>query len=92
MFTSIVELTVPHAASLNPRLPEKGSEGSPCITSFEGKLSGRLKFIKRLGSPPRDKNKNSDAYAGYADLIANIGPKPHTDMSGRSFPSLISPR
>ena len=88
MFTSIIELTVPHTASLGSHLPEKGLEGSPYRTSDEEKLSGRLNQSSGSDRRRGTKTKNSDAYAGYADPIANIGPRPHMDMSGRSFPSL----
>ena len=36
--------------------------------------------------------KNYDARAGYAGPIASVGPKPLTDMSGKSLPSLMPPR
>ena len=92
LFTSIIELTVPRALSLSSRLPEKGSERSSCRTSFEEKLLGRLSHSSGSDRRQETKTENGDAYAGYADLIANIGPKPRIDMSGRSFPSLIPPR
>ena len=88
LFTSIIKLTVPRAASLSSRLPEKGSEGSPCRTSFEGKLLGRLSQLSGSDHRRETKTKNGNAYVGYADLIANFRPEPRTDMSGRSFPSL----
>ena len=92
MFTRIIELTVPRAASLSSRLPEKGSEGSPYRTSFEEKLLGRLSQSSGSDHRRETKTKNGDAYAGYADLIANVEPEPRTDVSSRSFPSLIPPR
>ena len=89
LFTSIIELTVPRTASLSSPLLEKGSEGSPCKTSFEEKLLGCLNQSSGSDHRQETQTKNGDAYAGYANLIANVGPKPSTDMSGRSFPSLI---
>ena len=57
LFTSIIELTVPRTPSFCIRLLEKGSEGSACRISFKEKLSGRLKSIEWLESPPRDGNE-----------------------------------
>ena len=36
--------------------------------------------------------KNCDARAGYADPVANVGPEPYMDMSGKSSLSLMPPR
>ena len=57
LFTSIIEFTVPRTTSFSSHLLEKGSEGSPCRIFFEERLSGCIKSIERLGSPPRDENK-----------------------------------
>ena len=92
MFTSIIEFTVTHTTSFSSRLLEKGSEGSSCRISFEEKLSGRLNQSNGSDRRRETETKNGDAYAGYTDLVANVGPKPCTDMSGKSFPSLIPPR
>ena len=88
LFTSIIELTVPHAACLSSCLPEKGSERSPCRISFKEKLLGHLNQSSGLDCRRETKTKNSDAYAGYAALIANIGPKPaQTCLVGASHRS-----
>ena len=92
MFTSIIEFTVPRTASFSSRLLEKGPEGSSYRISFKEKLSGCLNQSSGSDHRQETQTKNGDAYAGYADLIAKIGPEPRMDMSGRSFPSLIPPR
>jgi len=92
LFTSITEFTVPRTLSFSIRLLEKGSEGSAYRISFKEKLSGRLKSIEWLGSPLRDRNKKLRCSEGHTIPIANVGPEPRTDMSGKSFSSLMPPR
>ena len=92
LFTSIIELIVPRSASLSSRLPKKGSKGSPYRTSFKEKLLGCLSRSSGSDRHREAKMKNGDAYAGYFNLVANVGPETCMNMSGRSFPSLIPPR
>ena len=92
LFTSIIKFTVPRTPSFSIRLLEKGSEGSSYIISFKEKLSGHLN--QSNGSDRRREigTKNCDARVGYTDPVMNVGLEPHTNMSGKSFPSLMPPR
>ena len=91
-FTSIIEFTVPRAPIFSIRLLKKGLEGSSYRISFKEKLSGHLNQSNGSDLCRETETKNCDACAGHAGPIANVGPKPHTDMSGKSFLSLIPPR
>ena len=67
-FTSIIAFIVPHTASLGSHLPKRTLEGSTYrVPPFRGKLAGRLKINR--------KNRTSNTYAVYADLVGNIGPR-----------------
>ena len=88
LFTSIIEFTVPRTASFSSRLLEKGSEGSSCIISFKEKLSGRLSQSNGSDRRRETEMKNGNAYAGYTDLIVDVGPEPRTNIFGKSFPLL----
>ena len=92
MFTRIIEFTVPHTPSFRICLLKKGSKGFTCRISFKEKLSGRLSQLNGLDRRRETETKNYDARAGHAGPIANVGPEPHTDMSGKSFSSLMPPR
>ena len=92
LFTSVIEFTVPRIPSFSIRLLEKGSEGSACRISFKEKLSGGLSQSNSSDRRRETKMKNCDAHAGHAGPVANVGPDPHTDMSGKSFSSFMPPR
>ena len=72
LFSKIIELIVPRVSSFGIRLLMKGSEGSAYRISPKGEAVRSPKSIKRLESPSGDKTKNSDSYAGYSNLVANI--------------------
>ena len=92
MFTSIIEFTVPRTPNVNIRLLEKGSEGFTCRISFREKLSDRLSQSNGSDRRQETETKNCDARVDYTGPVANVGPKPRTDMSGKSSPSLMPPR
>ena len=92
MFTSIIEFAVFHTPSFSIRLLEKGLEGLACGMSFKEKSSSRLSQLNGSLRRRETETKNCDARAGYAGPVANVGPKPHADMSGKNFPSLMPPR
>ena len=92
MFTSIIKFIVLRTLSFSIRLLEKGSEGSSYRISFKEKLSGHLNQSNGSDRCQKIETKNCDAHVGHVGPVANIGPEPHTDMSGKSFPSLIPPR
>ena len=92
MFTSIIKFTVPRTPSFSIYLLEKGSEGSSYRISFKEKLLGHLNQSNGSDRRREIEMKNCDAHAGHADHVANVGPKPRTDMSGKSSPSLVPPR
>ena len=92
MFTSIIGFTVPHTPSFCIRRLEKGSEGSSCRISFKEKLLGHLNQSNGSERRRETETKNCDACTGHAGPVANVGPEPRTDISGKSFPSLIPPR
>ena len=92
LFTSIIEFIVLRTPSFSIRLLEKGFEGSAYGISFKEKLSGLPNRSNSSDHCRETETKNYDARAGYAGPVANVGPKPHTDMSGKNFPSLMPPR
>ena len=92
LFSSIIEFTVPRTLSFSIRLLEKGLEGSACRISFKEKLSGRLSQSNGLDRYREIGTKNCDDRAVYTGTVANIGPKPRTDMSVKSFSPLVPPR
>ena len=92
LFTSIIEFIVLRTPSFSIRLLEKGFEGSAYGISFKEKLSGHPSQSNGSDHRRETKIKNCDARAGHVSPIANVGPEPRTDMSGKSFPSLIPPR
>ena len=92
MFTSIIEFIVPRIPSFNIRLLEKGSEGSTCRISLKEKLPGHLSQLNDSYRRRKTETKNYDARAGHAGTVANVGPEPRTDISGKSFPSHVPPR
>jgi len=92
LFTSIIEFTVPRTTSFTSHLPKKGLGGSSYRISSEEKLSGRLNQSNGSDRCRETETKNGNAYAGYTDLVANVGPEPRTNIFGKSFPSLTPPR
>ena len=92
LFTSIIEFTVPRTTSFTSRLLEKGKEGSFYRISFEEKLSGRLSQSNGSDRRRETNKKNYDAHAGHTGPVVNVGPEPRTDMSSKSFSSLMPPR
>ena len=92
LFTSIIKFTVPRTPSFSIRLLEKGSEGSAYRISFKEKLSGRLSQSNSLDHCREIETKNCDAHAGHASPIANAGLEIRTNMSSKSFLSLVPPR
>ena len=92
LFSSIIEFTVPRTPSFSIHLLKKGSEGSSYRISFKEKLLGRLNQSNGSERCRETETKNCDARAGYTGPIANVGLEPRTNMSGKSFSSLIPPR
>ena len=86
------QILCPRTPSFSIRVLEKGLEGSACGISFKEKLSGRLSQSNGLDRRRETETKNCDARAGHTGPVANVGPKPHMDMFGKSFPLLIPPR
>ena len=72
LFARKIMLNASRVSSLDVCLLKKGSEGSAYKISPKGEAVRLPKLIKRLGSPPRYEKKNSNSYAGYSNLIANI--------------------
>ena len=91
LFTSIIEFTVPRTPCFCIRLLEKGLVGSAYGISFKEKLLGHLSQSNGSDHRQEIETKNYDAHAGYTGPIANDGPEPYTDMSGKSFSSLMPP-
>ena len=92
LFTSIIEFTVIRAPIFSIRLLEKGLEGSFYRISFKEKLSGHLNQSNGSDRRREAETKNYDARAGYTGPVMNVGLEPRTNMSGKSFPSLMPPR
>ena len=92
LFTSIIKFTVPRTPSFSIRLLEKGSEGSSYRISFKEKLSGRLNQSNSSDHRREKETENCDARAGRIGPVANVGPEPRTERSGKSFSSLIPSR
>ena len=88
MFTSIIEFAVPRTPSFSLCLLKKGLVGSSYRITFKEKLSGRLNQSNNSDHRRETEMKNGNAYAGYTDLIVDVGPEPRTNIFGKSFPLL----